>query len=188
MWPLAIATGLGAGLSFLGSARANKANRQMAQEQMAFQERMSGTAYQRARADMRAAGLNPILAAKMGGASTPTAAASVSQNEFSGVSQAVASAIELKRLKAEVTNIQAQTAKTIAETNLMQYAKQKEQLLNPLYKHGSDLVQGAIATARELNRSTFALPSSKDGPVGNPLRVYGVRMPEIDFKAGKFKR
>lgn len=50
-------------------------NRASMDRAMQFEREMSGTAYQRATADMRAAGINPMVAYAQGGASTPNAPA-----------------------------------------------------------------------------------------------------------------
>ena len=67
----ALATLAGGVLSYKGAKDANRQTAASSAAQMAFQERMSNTAHQREVTDLRAAGLNPILSAKYGGASTP---------------------------------------------------------------------------------------------------------------------
>lgn len=106
---------LGAGaLSFFGQKSANRANIASARESMDWQERMSNSSYQRSMDDMRRAGLNPILAAKLGGAGVGSGATAQSQNELGG---AVSSAMEFKRLKADLENLREMNEKIKAETH-----------------------------------------------------------------------
>jgi hypothetical protein len=75
-----LAAAAGGLLGMKGQSDANRTNIKLAREQMRFQERMSSTAYQRAMADMRRAGLNPMLAYTQGGASSPQGARAQVEN------------------------------------------------------------------------------------------------------------
>ncbi len=69
----------------IGSAVASGLSYKIAKENRQWQERMSNTAYQRGMKDMRLAGLNPILAYKQGGASSPAGSTSIVQDPTSSV-------------------------------------------------------------------------------------------------------
>jgi len=107
----AASSGISAGLS-LKSVR----------EQMQFQERMSNTSYQRQMADMRKAGINPMLVAKMGGASTPPGASA--RIDIDNPAEAAFSARESKRRGDTEKNrkdlIRRQADAVTAQINLME--------------------------------------------------------------------
>ncbi len=106
---------IGAGASIIGQERANRANRQLAREQMQFQERMSGSSYQRAVEDMKLAGINPMLAYAQGGASSPGGQTARMEDV---IGPAVSSAMSVMRMKKELKLMDAQTYKTEAEAHV----------------------------------------------------------------------
>lgn len=152
------------GASLLGSVLQNKAQAKQAQKQMDFQEKMSSTAYQRATADMKMSGINPMLAYAQGGASTPGGA----QADMSDVlGPAVSSAMHARRMRSELQLMDMQKERVDAEVDLVnrqekvarwEEALKKAQSLETEQRTENERIMAAHSAAelfRTLNRAAL---------------------------------
>lgn len=108
------------GASLLGTAASSAFSASQASRQMRFQERMSSTSHQREVEDLRAAGLNPILSARLGGSSTPPGA----QGQVHDLGNSAKTSVDALRLMADMGVQQA----TIRDINAAADLKGTQQL------------------------------------------------------------
>lgn len=146
------AAGLGGGLDWLANERSMAHSAEQAEQQMFFQKKMSDTAIRRATADMRAAGLNPVMAVP-GAASSPSGAMGQAP-----VARPGTSAIQAASAVQAQAQMRQQTEQMRQQTRLLELEAEKQEvlkgffdMLGPIQKRIEKYIEGEANSAGSIS-------------------------------------
>lgn len=213
-WMLPAAIGGAALLGYKGAQDTNAASAQAAQAQIDFQREMSNTAFQRQVEDLKAAGINPMMATHLGGSSTPQGAmpqfinpGAVAAQSASAFGSAVSSAASAEQMgiqggltKAQIKQVDAATDKIREEIqNIPLEGNRLKQLIfvmseqESLYRaqgyEALERIRMHQQTIKKLVEETKVIgaEASAIDSLNNLGREYGQLKPLIDTVIGVMK-
>lgn len=175
-WGPALIAGGGAlagGLAqMFGSLHESRTNRR-------FQERMSNTAHQREMADLKRAGLNPILTGKYGGASTPPGAQAQIPNVGEAAEKGVSAYQQSKQLQQAKTLTTSQVALNSAQANKVEAETQAVIQDNARKENMFPLQLDQLITGIESTESSSALSDQNRLKAISEIKKLGLEMQKL---------